>query len=556
LKAEAPDGLLCDVTISTPNAAWSRLQRGVGGAAGILPSTLPGVLVALADLDPALGGELDGSSPMYGAVAGVLGDPAVAFAIKLADLRHARTVLLDASGTTPARYTAKALPGSEMTLLVPARAADRSLVIAFTPSGWLIGARKTEDLIRLGPYVTSRASASASASPSASPGAAAAAAVTLEFPRRALQSALEPALESMWTEARSYLLDQDQRMRAERGRAPDFGDPAAIVTLIDALVRQKLTILGDLERVRIALDVEDDALGLVATLTPASSAPVPAARAWVDAMHVGDASAALALPASSIVALSMRDGEAERAAQARELESGIVSALGARLKDPSKLHGLFDTLTKARDESFAVAFALDEASGAPAGILLRAPVRDAEAARQAMGAALDLSTSEPFKELLRVRDLQTRVDELPGLGKVDVATLQRDLTNVLRPKEARDSGAPTPAGEVGAAWSVRDGAPRTLLVGAGREAQAVLKAGASPERTLADEPSLRRFTSSVGNDATTLLVLQPLRIDPARAPQPAAPLALAIGKRGGDAFVRLDVSDALLREAMRWQMGF
>ncbi|MCW5834373.1 MAG: hypothetical protein KIS78_18380, partial [Labilithrix sp.] len=67
---------------------------------------------------------------------------------------------------------------------------------------------------------------------------------------------------------------------------------------------------------------------------------------------------------------------------------------------------------------------------------------------------------------------------------------------------------------------------------------------------------LARFTAAVGSDASTVIVAQPLRLDPRRANLPTAPLGIAVGRRGRDAFVRVDVSDALLREAARWQMGF
>ena len=40
--------------------------------------------------------------------------------------------------------------------------------------------------------------------------------------------AWEPKLDALWKDGKSFLLTQDERMRSERGRAPDFGDPAAI----------------------------------------------------------------------------------------------------------------------------------------------------------------------------------------------------------------------------------------------------------------------------------------------------------------------------------------
>ena len=50
----APDDLIADLVVASPNTSWAKLQRGVGGAVGILPATLPGMIVSLTDLDPAL----------------------------------------------------------------------------------------------------------------------------------------------------------------------------------------------------------------------------------------------------------------------------------------------------------------------------------------------------------------------------------------------------------------------------------------------------------------------------------------------------------------------
>jgi hypothetical protein len=257
----------------------------------------------------------------------------------------------------------------------------------------------------------------------------------------------------------------------------------------------------------------------------------------------------------------MRDSEAERSDQAKSFESMVTSSLGQRLKDASKLHEVIEAMTAARDESVAVAFAVDE----PTGVLVRASVRDDSAADRAVRGALDLTKAEPFKDLLRVKDVTSTSEELPGLGKISVATLVREPKE-KDPKRGADAGAPrrlanadggAPASKAssssGVAWVMEQG---MLSLGAGAEPLVTLKIGAKPDRKLADEPSLERFTTAVGADATTLIVAQPLRFDPKRANLPPAPLGIAVGRKGGDAFVRIDIPDALLREAARWQMGF
>jgi hypothetical protein len=545
-QARTPDDLIADLYVTSPNSSWTKLQRGVGGAMGILPATLPGVLVALTDLDVTLASELDGTAPMFGAIAGDPADPGIAFAMKLVDSRHARGLLVD--GDT-SRFTGKDVAG--MTLLVPRSGGtrERRFSMAITPNGYLLIARTVADVERLGPYVTRALPARPLPTESAA----------IEIPRRSLQAVLKPKVEALWGEGRSFLLAQDERMRAERGRAPDFGDPAAIVAALDATLGRRIAVLGDLEKVHIALDVVDDAAVLMASLTPAS--PDGPGRKWVEGMTVGDAAPVLAMPATSTVAVSMRDSETQREEQGRELEKAITTSLGQRLEGPAKVHDVIESATKARDASFAFAVGLEE----PWGLFLRAPVRDAAAADKAIRGAFDLAKVKPFRELLHVRDVAASSEELAGLGKVSVLTLTRDASAKEKGRRSESIGsqrvrgadagaAPSkPASDsFGIAWS---SSPDALALGAGAEPAVTLKLGASTERRLADEASLRRFIGAIGSDASTVIVAQPLRLDPKRANLPAAPLAIAIGKRAGDAFVRIDVADALLREAARWQMG-
>jgi hypothetical protein len=262
-------------------------------------------------------------------------------------------------------------------------------------------------------------------------------------------------------------------------------------------------------------------------------------------MRVGDAGSALALPAISALALSMRDSEDARAAQAKSVEVAIASSLGPRLKEPAKLHALLQSATKARSDVFALALSVDDS--AP-HLVLRGPLRDAVAANDAMRGVVDLARVEPFKDLFRLRDITLGSEDTPTSGKVTVATFARDSH-----ARAGDTGAPSAAANVGIAWSVRDG---HLVAFAGPDPSALLSATAGAERTLADEPSLKRFAADLGSEASTVIVAQPLRLDPKRASLPPAPLGVAVGKKGGDAFVRVDIADALLREGARWAMGF
>lgn len=533
----APDGLLFDGYVTTPNTSWSKLQRGVGGAVGILPATLPGVVVTMTDLDPTLASELDGTSPMFGAAAGDPTSPAFTFAMKITDPRRARMLLVD--GDT-ARFTPSEATG--MTFLVPkVHPQDQKLAVALSDNGFLLVGKTRPDVEKLGPYVVRTL-------PSR-PLAAEYAAV-IDVPRSALGSVLRPRLERAWQDAKEFLHVEDERMRKERGgRAPDFGDPGAIVAAVDPIIGRRIAVVGDLASVRIAIDIADDAAVITTTMKPEGAA----AKEWIDGMSVGDPAPLLSLPATSALALVTRDAESARTAQTDEIEKGITSALGPRLKeeDKKKLHDVLADAAKARGDTLAIAVSLDE----PAGSLLRMPVRDEAAAQKSIKGALDLAQADPFKELLRVKSLTNATEDLKDIGKASVATIEREPKKKTdaKPEAKADAGAAKKPDTVGVAWFVEG---KDLTIAAGPEATVTLHLGARPQRKLETEPTITRFAGAVGQSASTFIVAQPLRADPTRAALPTAPLAIAVGRKGSDGFIRVEIADGLLREAARWQMGF
>ena len=84
---------------------------------------------------------------------------------------------------------------------------------------------------------------------------------------------------------------------------------------------------------------------------------------------------------------------------------------------------------------------------------------------------------------------------------------------------------------------------------------ATLGATVHPDRKLGDEPSIARSFTALAANASAVLVVQPLRVDPKRANLPAAPLVIALGRKDSDATFRIDVANGLLRELARRQMG-
>jgi len=198
---------------------------------------------------------------------------------------------------------------------------------------------------------------------------------------------MKPKLDDLWASAKAFLLGEDERMRRNHGgRAPDFGDPKAIIGAADAWVTRRIGVIGDLEKMRIAVDLIEDGVSIVSTMTPAAGGGV--ASKWTDAMKLGDLAPLGALPASSAAALLVRDSEEDRADQDSALEQALTSALGSRLADADakKLHEIVEDVTKARGDVVTSAMAWDD----PQGLSLRAPIRDPDASARAVRGAVDL----------------------------------------------------------------------------------------------------------------------------------------------------------------------
>lgn len=543
----APDALLADLYVPSPNGSWSKLQRGIGGATGILPPSAGGIVCTALGLDPSVGSEIDGTLPSFGVIAGDPASPGWAFAMKLTDARHARSVLAD--GET-AHFTSREAEG--MTVLAgKGDSSASSMALAITSNGYLLVAPKGEDLSRLGPYVT-RTLPSRPLPQGA---------FVADVPRSALSTVIAPKLRSLWAETQTSLLAQDERARqAHGGRAPDFGDPKAILAAVNTVLGRRLDIVGDLERLRVSLDIGDEGIVVSALMTPAAGGG--AASKWLTAMRTGEHAPIDALPASAAVALLVRDGEEARADQARELEDAVRASLGDRLSaaDAKKLHDVLDDGAKARSEVLTASLAWDD----PQAFALQAPVRDADAAGRAVRGALDLARAAPFKELLHLDDATTATEETPDLGKVSLATFVRKGRGATagRPKALTTSDAGAKAANEGRskgggamAWSTAAGQLSVVL---GEEPIVGLRNNSRPEKTLGAEPSVKQALDPLGADASMVVVVQPLRFDPTRANLPTAPVVFAVGKRGtdNDGFARLSLANGVLREFARRQMGF
>jgi hypothetical protein len=516
--------------VRAPDAAWTRLQRGVSGALGLLPPTVGHLACLLAGLDTDLAPLVDGRATSYAVFAERPGsDPAWVIALPLRDDSRAAAILL--AGDV-ARYTARTEGG----LRVLSRVSTPLDVGVALARGWLLLGRDDRAVLELGPY----AYRTMPAEPAPSPGAFAVAVA----PQSALAGPVAGGLLSRWNDAKAWLAARDEEQRAKHGgRAPDFGDPRAILDALDGVVRRRVDLLARAQAARLEVEVGDAEVSADLRVTPpppeeGGSAPLLAS------LRPGDVRPLGAAPADALLALLVRDDPAERAEGARDVGAALEAALGQRLHgdDARAIHTALDDWARGRGDWLSAALAW----GRSRGVWVRTPAAGGDLARRAVRELVGLlqrpAVGEPVGRALSLGPA--------SIGPVNVANFDSATLASFGPLTAKAQPPAPPS--FGVAWGVRD---EDLFVAAGEGAARLLSAEASPEAKLADDPAVARAFSALRSDAAVVLVAQPLRFDPLHAEAGSAPAVFAVGRREADLWAHLEVADLLLRELVRLGAG-
>lgn len=525
----APDGLVAQAWVRAPDALWGRVQNGVSGAAALMPADVGSVLCAATGLDAAVAPQIDGKASAYVVVAdaapgdaGARAGLAWAAAVPLRDGARVASMLLPGDASV-ARYTARDEQGMRV-LSRPEHPLPAAVALADSGAKvYLVLARDDADLARLGPY--------AYRSMPVLPEPGGTASVVADFAQGALASRATRG----WSEARTWLADQDAQQRARHGgRAPDFGDPQAILDAVDAVVTRRLALLSGARSATLEVEAGDGDVTAELRLEPQPGDADAGSSSLVAAITPGDAAPLGDVPADAVLALLVRDTPRARADDARDLEAAITRALGSRAHDDDDraLASAMDAWAAGRGDWLTASLAWGPASA----VVLRSPGGDAAA--RALGGLVDLAGRPAFAGPLHATfDLgapSVAAAHVDGLTEGRLATFGRKT-------------------QLGVAWGVRDD---RLLAVAAEHADARLAALAAAPR-LGDDPRVARALSALGSDASLVVLAEPLRVDPARGASDAArsPAVLAWGRRDGAAWLRLDVGDELLRELVRLQAG-
>jgi hypothetical protein len=549
---QAPAGLLLDAVFHDPDAAWARIRRGAGGAFALFPTTLGELACAALGVDASLGALVDGHAAAYAAVVrrpsgearpradAPAGEIGWAVALRLTDDGVRRIAGMSLSG---AGFTER-VEGGIRVLTRPGRPSPAAIGIA---QRWLVIARDERDLLDSGPYVFRTLPMEAALASSAS--------FVAIVSHRALVGPVSAYLSSRWEAGRAWLLEQGAAERDRHGgRRPDFGDPEAIVSTLEAASRRRLASLADAREVRVEGEAgaDDLTVDVHAVMGDASASVMGDASASVmgdaSASVMGDASASTPLgdasplrnvPSDAPLALLVRDGPEERAMASHDATVAFAQALGSRLGDGDvqAIGAALGDWARGRGDWMSIGVAPE------GGLWVRAPAVREEEASRGVREVLELS-------------------RVPAL-RAPLADWFRRLPVVFGPKAAAASMATTatfaatgdPAGRspLGVAWEAFAG---EVTIGVGARPLDRLADVTSPRARWGDDARMARVLAGLGALTTFAVVAQPLRFDSAARSTASAPLALAWGRQGPDPCARIDIADELLVAGVRFGAGF
>jgi hypothetical protein len=306
-----PAGLVAELTVPDPKHFWTALRKLGGSRTEVLPSSFELTLFVAFDVPARVAGYVRPDTPVVGVLlAKQAAPPAAALG-----MRVTRGSELVEELTRPEGGFVAERDGSAVTVLV----GDASQRVLGVVDDWLVAARDVETVRATALYLAR--SLGQRRQPNAP--------LTLVVSRAALGGPVANGVKARWAALRAGLSEKARDARAERGRAPDFGDPEAVLALADRGIGALVELLASSERLTLTLRPDDDRLELTVTLVPQ---PKSNLERSIDALEVGTLEPLAALPKSSLAVLS-RSSAAERSEAAENPADALRAVLGARLSE-------------------------------------------------------------------------------------------------------------------------------------------------------------------------------------------------------------------------------
>jgi hypothetical protein len=341
-----------------------------------------------------------------------------------------------------------------------------------------------------------------------------------EVKRGALSGPLSRGVKERWATLRTGLSQRADSARVERGRAPDFGDPAAVLGLADGSVEALLELLASSERLSVELSPDADRLELSLSLAPVAKGALAES---LESLEVGPLDPLLALPKGVVAAALTRSSEAERNAAAEKPADALRSVLGERLpeKDAAPLAEALRSYQRGRG-SVSVLGLLGNRT-----LFLRQEARDPKELERGLRGILRMLRTKALAEPLA-----------PLVGKVSFRESETRVAGVEGPVQriqVSERSSQSPGVEV--LLQVRGKSALTVAQSAPSDALALL--------TRRDEATLGKATLeklAKGRAPAALAAYADLAIlRPNGGPAPALGV---LGKKGGEALLELELSAA------------
>ncbi len=419
-----PDGMLCEGTARAPDATWKHLQRGVAGLATLLPSSAFGVLAVAGGLEVGVGDFVDGSRPLSFVAAGNVLTPQW---VVVASAKERRAVEAKFPSRGASRLVAPSTVALERLpvqgpLTDPTKgggAGAPAFVVYLSTRGDLVIARDEASADLLAPY------ALFALQPNANKLASEPHDAILRIPESAMP-ALSNVLRLKWAQIELKLVQQDAADRKTHGgRAPDFGDPAALVAAANAMVTGANDYLGDTGDVTLTFDATKDGTTLEAEVPSKGGAWTTLLRGLTE----GGGAPLAAEPMSTRLAWLGYGTPAARTDVAKSLGAVLGAVFKERISATSK-----DAFTRAL-VSFGASAGPSvrvrlESDPPRATVLATPPDATGAAFRQSVADGVGVLKREPkLRDFLRLSKVDGPIKMKVGQGNTDtVAPLRTLLT--------------------------------------------------------------------------------------------------------------------------------
>lgn len=519
----APAGLLAEFVLPDPDATWKSIQGTVGGLLALTAPSFAGMLGASAGA-PGLSGPVEAGAPAYVVVGDGVG---LHWAVAL---RANEAAALSWAGADAGTFVRAAHDEAEMKIFEPAR--PDGPAVGVPPGNFIVVASSRADLVRLGPY------AFRTLPTRALPKDPARIALTHDGVGRLVAIAA-----ARWSDAKADLLAKDDEQRkAHGGRAPDHGDPRALVAAVDGWIGRWLDAGRDMragELVVEPIEGSERALGLELLGTP--DAPDGAAATALARVHPGEVRALESAPDGALAALELRSDAAERSATATDLATVGESVFRLSPSETKDLGADLAAWADARADETVVGFALSPSRA----LFVRASVKDEGSATKAFDRLVKRADGGSFRDLVRgaldVADVQSANVTAPGVGTGTLVTMTR------RPPPKGDAGAPAsplPL-KLGVFYTGQRG---ELVATAAEDAPAAAATLLGGGKRLGDDPRVKEALGRIHGRGAFVMVARPLLLG--AAPRSDAAI-LALGRDGDRAMLRVEATGTILRELLR-----